>query len=162
MADFVSGRLYFIKDEFFEIVGEKYLKTNKGDTQRPHYYALRDSSTELLWVIPCSSQIEKYKKIIANKEKNGKKHRTKIRNKEKTIRKKEKRLQIRFSFFKMKIQGILIVPAAMRPYSEAVMNRKAEHGTGKSGIKQKAEHGAGKPGMNRKTGHETGKRDELP
>ncbi|HBA46545.1 MAG TPA: hypothetical protein DCZ91_01820 [Lachnospiraceae bacterium] len=74
MADFVSGRLYFIKDEFFEIVGERYLKTNKGDTQRPHYYAFRDSSTELLWVIPCSSQIEKYKKILADKEKNGKKH----------------------------------------------------------------------------------------
>lgn len=74
MADFVSGRLYFIKDEFFEIVGERYLKTNKGDTQRPHYYAFRDSSTELLWVIPCSSQIEEYKQILADKEKNGKKH----------------------------------------------------------------------------------------
>jgi hypothetical protein len=30
MTDFVSGRLYFIKDEFFEVVDEKYLKTNKG------------------------------------------------------------------------------------------------------------------------------------
>lgn len=74
MTDFVSGRLYFIKDEFFEVVDEKYLKTNKGDTQRPHYYAFKDSFTELLWVIPCSSQVEKYKKIINNKEKNGRKH----------------------------------------------------------------------------------------
>ncbi len=48
-------------------------------------------------------------------------------------------MQIHFSFFKMKIQGILIVPAVMRPYIEAAMNRKAEHGTAK-------------PGMNRKTG----------
>lgn len=74
MTDFVSGRLYFIKDEFFKVVGEQYLKTNRGDTKRPHYYALRDSSTGLLWMVPCSSQIEKYKKIIANKERNGKKH----------------------------------------------------------------------------------------
>lgn len=74
MADFIAGRLYFIKDEFFEVVGERYLKINKGDTQRPHYYAFRDSSTGLLWVIPCSSQVEKYKKIIDNKVKNGKKH----------------------------------------------------------------------------------------
>lgn len=74
MVDFVSGRLYFIVDEFFDVVGERYLKINKRDTQRPHYYAFRDSSTGLLWVIPCSSQIEKYKKIIENKEKNGRKH----------------------------------------------------------------------------------------
>ena len=69
--DFVSGRLYFIKDEFFEIVGEEYLKMNKDDTQRPHYYAFKDSSTNLLWVIPCSRQVDKYKAIIENKKKNG-------------------------------------------------------------------------------------------
>ena len=62
--DFVSGRLYFIKDEFFDTVGEEYLKMNKEDTQRPHYYAFKDSSTGLLWVIPCSRQ----------KKKDGKKH----------------------------------------------------------------------------------------
>ena len=72
--NFVSGRLYFIKDEFFDIVGDKYLKMNKEDTQRPHYYAFKDSSTNLLWVIPCSRQVDKYKKIIENKEKSGKKH----------------------------------------------------------------------------------------
>lgn len=72
--DFVDGRLYFIKDEFFEIVGEEYLKMNKEDSQRPHYYAFKDTITNLLWVIPCSSQISKYKKIIETKKKNGKKH----------------------------------------------------------------------------------------
>ena len=72
--DFVSGRLYFIKDEFFETVGEEYLKMNKDDTQRPHYYAFKDSSTDLLWVIPCSRQVNKYKAIIEKKKKNGKKH----------------------------------------------------------------------------------------
>ena len=72
--NFVSGRLYFIKDEFFETVGEEYLKMNKEDTQRPHYYAFKDSSTGLLWVIPCSRQVNKYKAIIEKKKKNGKKH----------------------------------------------------------------------------------------
>lgn len=47
MIDFVNGRLYFIRDEFFDFVGEKYLKMNKESTKRPHYYAFRDSSTGL-------------------------------------------------------------------------------------------------------------------
>ena len=47
---------------------------NKEDTQRPHYYAFKDSSTNLLWVIPCSRQVNKYKAIIEKKKKNGKKH----------------------------------------------------------------------------------------
>ena len=72
--DFVSGRLYFIKDEFFEIVGEEYLKMNKDDTQRPHYYTFKDESTNLLWVIPCSKQVDKYKQIIQNKINKGKRH----------------------------------------------------------------------------------------
>ena len=72
--DFVSGRLYFIKDEFFETVGEEYLKMNKDDTQRPHYYAFKYSSTNLLWVIPCRRQVDKYEAIIEKKQKNGKKH----------------------------------------------------------------------------------------
>jgi hypothetical protein len=74
MGEFVAGRLYFIKDDFFEFVGDEYLKMNKQDTQRPHYYAFKDSNTSLLWVIPCSRQIDKYKKIIKGKEKAGKKH----------------------------------------------------------------------------------------
>ncbi len=47
---------------------------NKEDTQRPHYYAFKDGSTGLLWVIPCSKQVKKYKQIIENKKKAGKKH----------------------------------------------------------------------------------------
>lgn len=72
--DFISGRLYFIKDEFFEIVGEEYLKMNKDDTQRPHYYTFKDEDTNLLWVIPCSKQVDKYKQIIQNKINKGKRH----------------------------------------------------------------------------------------
>lgn len=72
--DFVSGRLYFISDEFFDYIGEKYLKANKETTKRPHYYAFKDDSTDLLWVIPCSSQVDKYKNIINRKIENHKKH----------------------------------------------------------------------------------------
>lgn len=72
--NFVNGRLYFIKDEFFDYIGEEYLKANKETTKRPHYYAFRDLSTSLLWVIPCSTQIEKYKNIIQKKIDNNKKH----------------------------------------------------------------------------------------
>lgn len=74
MENFVDGRLYFIKDEFFDFIGDKYLKANKENTQRPHYYTFKDYSTGLLWVIPCSRQVSKYKKIIENKKKAGKRH----------------------------------------------------------------------------------------
>ncbi|MFR2989001.1 MAG: type III toxin-antitoxin system CptIN family toxin [Faecalibacillus sp.] len=50
------------------------MKTNKETTQRPHYYAFEDNTTGLLWVIPCSSQIDKYKNIIKNKIEKHKKH----------------------------------------------------------------------------------------
>ena len=72
--EFISGRLYFIKESFFELVGDVFLKTNKDSTLRPHYYAFKDEKTNLLWVIPCSSQIEKYQTIIKYKNENGQKH----------------------------------------------------------------------------------------
>jgi len=56
-----EGCLYLIKDEYFE----KYDKTkqildNKKES-RPHYYCLKEK--DILWLIPISSQIDKYKKI---------------------------------------------------------------------------------------------------
>lgn len=74
MENFQEGRLFFIKDEFFDIVNECYLKLNKDVTQRPHYYAFEDKETGLFWCIPCSAQIEKYVKIIQNKIANKKPH----------------------------------------------------------------------------------------
>ena len=59
--------LYFIKDEFFEIVNDAFLKTNKETTMRPHYFPFIDKRTGLYWLIPCSSQIEKYERIIEDK-----------------------------------------------------------------------------------------------
>lgn len=69
-----ENRLYFIKDEFFDIIDEKYLKQNKENTKRPHFCLMRDSQTNLLWMIPCSRNLDKFKTIIQNKESRHKKH----------------------------------------------------------------------------------------
>ena len=55
---------YIIKDEFFEYVSDPYLKMNKSGN-RPHYYCFKEMSSEIYWMIPLSSKVEKYRKIIA-------------------------------------------------------------------------------------------------
>ena len=62
---------YIIKDSFFDDMNEPYLKGN-NEGNRPHYYCFEDSVTQLYWMIPLSSRIDKYKKIMDNKKKAGK------------------------------------------------------------------------------------------
>ena len=62
---------YIIKDKFFEDMAEPYLKGNKAGN-RPHYYCFEDANTGIYWMIPLSSQIDKYKRIVEKKEKTGK------------------------------------------------------------------------------------------
>lgn len=62
---------YIIKDSFFNDMDEPYLKGNK-EGNRPHYYCYKDSTMDLYWMIPLSSRIDKYKKIVENKKKLGK------------------------------------------------------------------------------------------
>ncbi len=62
---------YIIEDKFFEDMPDPYLKGNKKES-RPHYYCLEDKVEGIYWMIPLSSKVEKFKKIIANKEKSGK------------------------------------------------------------------------------------------
>ncbi len=62
---------YIIKDEFFEDMSDPYLKGNK-DGNRPHYYCLEDRNAGIYWMIPLSSRIDKYTRIIDKKEKAGK------------------------------------------------------------------------------------------
>ena len=59
---------YIIKDNFFEDFPDVFLKGNKEEN-RPHYYCFKDTKTGLLWVIPLSSKIDKYKRIIESREK---------------------------------------------------------------------------------------------
>lgn len=66
-----QGYSYHIKDEFFCLVDDKYLMSNKEQgNYRPHYYAIQDKKNpKLYWMIPISSQAEKYKEIIEKKKK---------------------------------------------------------------------------------------------
>ena len=62
---------YIIKDRFFEDMSDPYLKGNKAGN-RPHYYCFGDGNTGIYWMIPLSSRIDKYKRIMERKEKMGK------------------------------------------------------------------------------------------
>ena len=62
---------YIIKDKFFEDMPDPYLKGNKAGN-RPHYYCFEDSSTGIYWMIPLSSRIDKYRRIMEKKESAGK------------------------------------------------------------------------------------------
>lgn len=66
-----QGYSYHIKDEFFDLIQDHYLMSNKenGD-YRPHFYAVRDKkNAKIYWMIPISSQVEKYEMILENKKK---------------------------------------------------------------------------------------------
>lgn len=66
-----ENRILYYKGFFFDDMEEPYLKGNK-EGNRPHYYCLEDSVSGLYWMIPLSSRIDKYKKIVENKKKAGK------------------------------------------------------------------------------------------
>lgn len=75
---FISGRrilmesgFYVISDNFFRDFPEPNLKGNKCE-HRPHYYALKDKNTGLYWMIPMSSRIDKYRRIIEIRESKNK------------------------------------------------------------------------------------------
>lgn len=71
-VEFVQGSLYFISDRFFEVVNDPNLMVNYQTTKRPHYYAVRDPDTSLLWMIPRSSRVEKYRRIINERKRRHK------------------------------------------------------------------------------------------
>lgn len=59
-----EGYVYHIKDSYFTKANDDKLMENKESGKyRPTYYCFKDNNTSLLWVIPMSSQIKKYKKI---------------------------------------------------------------------------------------------------
>lgn len=58
---------YIVKERFFEDMSDPFLKGNKGEN-RPHYYCFEDTHTGIYWMIPLSSRIDKYKKIVEKKE----------------------------------------------------------------------------------------------
>lgn len=61
-----TGYLYHIKDEFFDKINDKGLMINhENGHSRPSYLAIRDNS--ILWFIPLSTKVDKYKQIIEKK-----------------------------------------------------------------------------------------------
>ncbi|MDE5907831.1 MAG: hypothetical protein K2H52_03660 [Lachnospiraceae bacterium] len=65
-----QGYSYHIRDEFFDRVQDKCLMSNKENgNYRPHFYAIQDKKNQAFyWMIPISSQVEKYKGIIEKKK----------------------------------------------------------------------------------------------
>ena len=59
-----AGYVYHIKNEYFIKAQDDMLMQNKEDgNYRPTYYALKDDTTSLLWMIPMSAKYDKYKAI---------------------------------------------------------------------------------------------------
>lgn len=68
MLEVKTGYLYHIKDEFFSLVNDKGMILNhENGHSRPSYLAIKDNN--ILWFIPLSTKVEKYKKIINEKVK---------------------------------------------------------------------------------------------
>lgn len=67
-----KGFLYFVSDDFFEKANDPFLKKDHETTKKPHYFAFQDKIPPLIWIVPCSSKIEKYEKIVAAKQAAGK------------------------------------------------------------------------------------------
>ena len=66
----ILSYFYTLDDKFFDDFPDSNLKSNKNQ-KRPFYYCLKDING-LYWMIPCTSQIEKYDAFIARANLQGK------------------------------------------------------------------------------------------
>lgn len=68
-----TGYVYHIKDEYFEFAkDEKLMKNHENGNTRPTYFCIKNANSQILWFIPMSSKVEKYKKLQEQKiKKNG-------------------------------------------------------------------------------------------
>lgn len=56
-----QGYAYHIKDEYFDVAKNPYLMKNRENGKyRPTMYCIKDDKYELYWMIPISSQYDKY------------------------------------------------------------------------------------------------------
>jgi len=69
--DIQQGYAYHIKDEYFKLIQDKKLMSNRENgNYRPNFYAIEDvENSHIFWLIPISSQVPKFRKIIDNKMK---------------------------------------------------------------------------------------------
>ena len=62
-----TGYLYHIKNEYFDVVNDENLMQNhERGKKRPTYFTIKDKN--ILWFIPISFKVEKYKIIVAKKK----------------------------------------------------------------------------------------------
>ena len=63
------GYFYFIKDSFFDIIDDPELMKNKENgNKRPCYYCIKSKKYDnIIWFIPVSTKIDKYKRIYDSK-----------------------------------------------------------------------------------------------
>lgn len=66
--EILTGSLYFVSNDFFTKIQDPYLKINYGNTKRPHYFAFKDDKSGLFWLVPCSSKVEKFERLIQKKQ----------------------------------------------------------------------------------------------
>lgn len=66
-----KNHMYTIKDSYFEDHPDPYLKNNKGEN-RPCYFAFEGENAKVLWMVPLSSKIDKFERLIKKKEEQGK------------------------------------------------------------------------------------------
>ena len=63
-----TGYIYHIKDDFFDKINDNGLMINhENGKARPTYFTIKDK--DILWFIPLSSKVDKYRKIVDNKMK---------------------------------------------------------------------------------------------
>lgn len=67
-----TGHFYFLKDEYFIDFPDEKLMKNKESINgvahnRPCFFSFFDDKTQIYWMIPCSSQVEKFKTLYQNK-----------------------------------------------------------------------------------------------
>ena len=70
-----NGKFYFINDKYFELFKDYPLMENKENGNKRHcYFCFNDpDNEEIIWFVPISSKVEKYKTIYENKKKTKKK-----------------------------------------------------------------------------------------
>lgn len=69
-----QGYAYHIKDEYFTTAKDEHLMKNKGDgNYRPTMYCIKDNKYDIYWMIPISSQYDKYADIRSEMLRKGKK-----------------------------------------------------------------------------------------
>lgn len=63
-----EGYVYHIKSDYFKFVNDaKLMKNHEGNSTRPNYFCIKTEENEIMWFIPMSSKIDKYKVIVENK-----------------------------------------------------------------------------------------------